>query len=70
MAEGKGYATVVLVDVPDPTSLRGTGLQSTVTRVSRKLENLCNWHGAKYVEFGNGGRRGVSGSAAPSAVER
>ena len=63
-AEEKGYSSVILVDVPDPESLRGTPLQGTVTRIRRKLRNLAEWYGARYVEFGNGGK-GVSGRYCP-----
>ncbi|MEM4666378.1 MAG: zinc ribbon domain-containing protein [Thermofilum sp.] len=41
---------VIVVDKPDPESLRGTPLQNTILRVCRRLENLCRYEGALYME--------------------
>ncbi|MEM3981856.1 MAG: hypothetical protein QXM71_04020, partial [Thermofilum sp.] len=47
---------VLLVDKPDPESLRGTPLQNTILRVCKRLENLCRYEGAMYREWRASGR--------------
>ncbi|MEM4852605.1 MAG: zinc ribbon domain-containing protein [Thermofilum sp.] len=47
---------VILVDKPDPESLRGTPLQNTILRICRRLENLCRYEGAMYREWRASGR--------------
>ncbi|MEM2275171.1 MAG: zinc ribbon domain-containing protein [Thermofilum sp.] len=47
---------VIVVDKPDPESLRGTPLQNTILRVCRRLENLCRYEGAMYREWRASGR--------------
>ncbi|MEM0094264.1 MAG: zinc ribbon domain-containing protein [Thermofilum sp.] len=47
---------VIVVDKPDPESLRGTPLQNTVLRICRRLENLCRYEGVMYKEWRASGR--------------
>mgnify|MGYP000465731658 CR=1 FL=1 len=46
----------MLVDLPEAGSLRGTGLQGTLLRVARRIEWMCGWEGALYIEWMCSGR--------------
>ena len=56
-AAKEGRAAVVLVDPIDSETLRGTGLQGTLLRARRALENLCRYEGALFVELRASGRQ-------------
>jgi len=55
-----GYHVAIVIDLPDPETLKGTELQRTLLRVARRLRNLCLYEGAEYVEL-----NGVSGRKCP-----
>ena len=42
---------LVLIDVPDDNSLRGSSLQRTIRSFSRYLENILSWYGIYWEEM-------------------
>ena len=56
-AAKEGRAAVILVDPIDYKSLEGTGLQGTLLRARRALENLARYEGAFFVEARASGRQ-------------
>jgi len=56
-ARRRGAAVVILVDPIDHKSLRGTGLQGTLLRARRALENLARYEGASLIELRASGKR-------------
>ncbi|PLJ77446.1 hypothetical protein [Infirmifilum sp. SLHALR2] len=46
----QGYTVVIVVDVPQAESLRGTKLQRTLLRAARRLENLAVYEGGEVVQ--------------------
>ena len=56
-AAKEGRAAVVLADPIDHKSLRGTGLQGTLLRARRALENLARYEGALFTELRASGKR-------------
>ncbi|WP_460025317.1 zinc ribbon domain-containing protein [Infirmifilum sp. SLHALR2] len=57
----QGYLVVIVADVPQAESLRGTKLQRTLLRVTKRLENIAWYEGAKWFEPENN----VSGKRCP-----
>ncbi len=51
-----GFSAAVLVDLPETESLRGAGLQGTLLRLAERIEWMCGWEGALYVEWRSSGR--------------
>mgnify|MGYP000654458521 CR=1 FL=1 len=56
----KGYSVAVIIDLPSSESLRGTGLQRTLLRVGKLLENMARYEGVDYLPLS-----GVSGKKCP-----
>ncbi|WP_191118519.1 zinc ribbon domain-containing protein [Infirmifilum uzonense] len=63
-AVGRGYSVLVAMDPINPETLRGTGLQGTLLRVVRRVENLALYEGVALALFGRNGN-GVSGKLCP-----
>jgi len=57
----QGYLVVLVADVPQAESLKGSRLQRTLLRVAERLENLAAYEGARYFEPDNN----VSGKRCP-----
>ncbi len=53
----RGYSVIVAVDAPDSGSLRGTELQGTLLRIVERLEWMCGFEGAAFLEVRVSGRR-------------
>lgn len=50
MARRRGKQPLVIIDVPDHSSLRGMALQRTLLSFAKRLENLLSWYGVYWVE--------------------
>jgi putative transposase len=50
MAKRRGKVPLVLIDVPDYSSLQGTPLQRTLYSFAKQLENLLSWYGIYWEE--------------------
>ncbi|PLJ77204.1 zinc ribbon domain-containing protein [Infirmifilum sp. SLHALR2] len=57
----QGYTVVVVVDVPQAESLRGSQLQRTLLRIAKRLENLALYEGVRWLKPDNN----VSGRRCP-----
>jgi len=57
----QGYLVVIVADIPQAESLRGTKLQRTLLRVAERLENMAWYEGAKWFQPENN----VSGKQCP-----
>ncbi|PLJ78355.1 MAG: hypothetical protein B7L53_02650 [Thermofilum sp. NZ13] len=57
----QGYTVVFVADVPRAESLKGSGLQRTLLKVAKRLENLALYEGARWFEPENN----VSGRQCP-----
>jgi len=57
----QGYTVVLVADVPQAESLKGSELQRTLLRAARRLENLALYEGAKWFKPENN----VSGKQCP-----
>ncbi|UNQ73963.1 transposase [Infirmifilum sp. NZ] len=57
----QGYTVVIVVDVPQAESLRGTKLQRTLLRAARRLENMAWYEGARWFKPDNN----ISGKRCP-----
>ena len=44
-AAKRGASVLILIEPVDPETLRGTGLQGTLTRLRRRLRSLCRYEG-------------------------
>ena len=56
-AAKEGRATVILIDPINSESLRGTGLQGTLLRARRALENLARYEGTALIELRASGKQ-------------
>ena len=52
----KGYSVIILVDKPEPETLRGTHLQCTLLRVMRRIKWMAAWDDVLFLEWKASGR--------------